>query len=139
MNRADLRLDELLARSSQPDFAWQPFLPGVEIHRVWGDEKADSGALLRYVAGGSVPLHRHEGVEHIYVLRGSQRDERGVYPAGTHVVNPPGSIHAVESSEGCVVLVVWERPNSWVVPEPPSARGNNDTQDPQDLKDLKDS
>jgi anti-sigma factor ChrR (cupin superfamily) len=133
MNRDDLRLDELLARTSQPDFAWRPFLPGVEIHRVWGDEKADSGALLRYVAGGSVPLHRHEGVEHIYVLRGSQRDERGVYPAGTHVVNPPGSIHAVESSEGCVVLVVWERPNSWVVPEPASVR------DVRGTKDLKDS
>jgi len=30
----------------------------------------------------------------VYVLSGTQRDERGVYPAGTHVVNPPGSIHA---------------------------------------------
>jgi anti-sigma factor ChrR (cupin superfamily) len=139
MNRDDLRLDELLARSSQPDFAWQPFLPGVEIHRVWGDEKADSGALLRYVAGGSVPLHRHEGVEHIYVLRGSQRDARGVYPAGTHVVNPPGSIHAVESSEGCVVLVVWERPNSWVAPESQGAQGAEGVKDIQDTKDSKDS
>lgn len=116
MNPDDLRLDELLARANRPDLAWQPFLPGVEIHRVWGDEKAGSGALLRYRAGGAVPAHRHEGVEHVYVLSGTQRDERGVYPAGSHVVNPPGSIHTVESSEGCVVLVVWERPNTWVVP-----------------------
>jgi anti-sigma factor ChrR (cupin superfamily) len=124
MNRDDLRLDEMLARANQPDLAWQPFLPGVEIHRVWGDEKAASAALLRYVAGGAVPPHRHEGVEHVYVLRGAQRDERGVYPAGTHVVNPPGSVHAVESSEGCVVLVVWERPNTWV--ESPSEKTQKD-------------
>jgi anti-sigma factor ChrR (cupin superfamily) len=120
MNRDDLRFDELLARASRPDLAWQPFLPGVEIHRVWGDQQGDgegeSAAFLRYVAGGAVPRHRHEGVEHVYVLSGSQRDERGVYPTGSHVVNPPGSIHAVESTEGCLVLVVWERPNTWVAP-----------------------
>jgi hypothetical protein len=29
-------------------------------------------------------------------------------------VNPPGSRHAVESAEGCLVMVVWERPIQFV-------------------------
>ena len=48
------------------------------------------------------------------MLIGKQRDERGDYPAGTHVVNQPGSTHSVSSPEGCVVFVVWERPNTFL-------------------------
>ena len=48
------------------------------------------------------------------MLIGKQRDERGEYAAGARVVNPPGSVHAVSSPEGCVVLVVWDRPNTFL-------------------------
>jgi len=116
MKREDLRLDELRARAEAPDFPWQPFRERVEIHRLWGDD-ADGGevaALLRYAPGGMVPAHRHEAVEEIYVLRGAQHDQRGVYRAGSHVVNPAGSSHAVESPEGCLVLVIWQTPNTWL-------------------------
>lgn len=118
MNRDNLRLDEIWARAQRPDFPWQRFRDGVEIHRLWGEAEGDeeSAALLRYAAGGSVPAHRHGGVEEIFVLSGSQRDARGVYPAGLHVLNPPGSSHTVESSDGCVVLVIWQKPNSWLEP-----------------------
>jgi len=44
------------------------------------------------------------------VLRGSQRDERGLYGAGTLVVNEPGSTHQVTSDDGCIVLVIWQKP-----------------------------
>jgi anti-sigma factor ChrR (cupin superfamily) len=44
------------------------------------------------------------------VLDGSQRDERGTYPAGTLVANPPGTGHSVSSDEGCVILGFWQRP-----------------------------
>ena len=57
-----------------------------------------------------MPLHEHEGFEHVLVLEGSQEDERGRYPAGTLVLNPPGSRHSVRSPDGCVALLVWERP-----------------------------
>ena len=60
-----------------------------EIHRLWGDPHTRSGALLRYAPGSKVPRHRHEGTEKIYVLIGKQRDERGDYAAGAHVVNQP--------------------------------------------------
>jgi anti-sigma factor ChrR (cupin superfamily) len=116
MKREDLRLDELRARAEAPDFAWQAFREGVEIHRLWGDASGESGVLLRYAPGGMVPAHRHEAVEEIYVLSGAQRDQRGVYPAGAHVVNPAGSSHTVESPNGCLVLVIWQKPNTWLEP-----------------------
>jgi anti-sigma factor ChrR (cupin superfamily) len=107
-------LDDLLARVGRGDVAWEVFRPGVEIHRLWGDPAGASAALLRYAPGASVPRHEHQGVEHIHVLTGAQRDDRGSYSAGAHVVNPPGSDHAVESPEGCVVLAVWEQPNKFL-------------------------
>jgi anti-sigma factor ChrR (cupin superfamily) len=114
MDGLALALDELRALALSPKLSWRQFAPGVSIHRLWGAADARSGALLRYTPGAKVPRHRHEGTEHIYVLLGSQRDERGEYVAGTHVVNPPGSIHAVSSPDGCVVFAVWERPNTFL-------------------------
>ncbi len=114
MDGLALALDELRALALRPKLPWRRFAPGVEIHRLWGTPTTRSGALLRYAAGAKIPRHRHEGIEHIYVLIGAQRDERGEYAAGAHVVNPPGSVHAVSSPEGCVVFVVWERPNTFL-------------------------
>jgi anti-sigma factor ChrR (cupin superfamily) len=109
-------LDELRDRAARadPTLAWTPFRPGVEIHRLWGGPPGESAALLRYAPGAIVPVHRHEGREHVYVLRGAQRDENGLHEAGSYVLNPPGSVHRVESPDGCLVLVVWERPNTFL-------------------------
>jgi len=89
---------------------WQSFRPGVEIYRLYGDSEGPSAALLRYVPGAQVPHHDHTGYEHIFVLSGSQRDRHQTYPAGSLVINAPGTDHAVASDEGCLVLVIWERP-----------------------------
>jgi anti-sigma factor ChrR (cupin superfamily) len=105
-----LVLPDLFALSARPDsLAFSPMRPGVEIHRLWGDPPEGPGAaLLRYAPGASIPAHQHVGHEQILVLAGSQSDERGLYRAGTLIVNAPGSGHAVHSAEGCLVLVVWE-------------------------------
>jgi anti-sigma factor ChrR (cupin superfamily) len=63
--------------------------------------------LLRYQPGARVPSHTHLGVEHIFVVQGSQEDESGHYPAGTLLISPTGSRHQVASAEGCIVLAVW--------------------------------
>jgi anti-sigma factor ChrR (cupin superfamily) len=115
-NAEEPDLAAMLARARQPDLPWEQLYVGVDIHRVWGTVDGASGALLRYAPGSRVPPHRHEGVENVYVLSGAQRDDRGVYEAGAHVVNPPGSSHAVWSPDGCIVYVVWERPNKWLEP-----------------------
>jgi anti-sigma factor ChrR (cupin superfamily) len=107
-------LDELRRRAREPSLAWSPLYPGVEIHRLWGDPPGENAALLRYAPGAAIPRHRHEGHEHIYMLAGAQRDEGGVHEAGSYRVNPPGSVHTVASAGGCLVLVVWERPNTFL-------------------------
>ena len=90
---------------------WEPFRAGIEISRLYGDgDIGPSAALLRYQPGASVQMHRHTGYEHVLVLAGSQRDQNGFHGAGTLVINPPDSRHAVVSDAGCVVLVIWEKP-----------------------------
>jgi anti-sigma factor ChrR (cupin superfamily) len=103
-----LVIPDLAALAAHPErLSWRPHRPGVEIH--WLYESGGGAAFLRYEPGASLPRHRHPGHEHIFVLAGSQEDERGRYGAGALVINPPGSAHSVRSPEGCLVLVVWER------------------------------
>jgi anti-sigma factor ChrR (cupin superfamily) len=102
-------LPALLAVRGLPH--WRPLHPGVEICSLYDfGPDGPSSAILRYAPGGAVPIHVHEGFEHIFVLQGEQQDHRGRYPAGTCVLNPPGTRHEVRSPEGCIVIVIWERP-----------------------------
>jgi anti-sigma factor ChrR (cupin superfamily) len=94
---------------------WQAFREGVEA--VWlyrGGEGDPASALLRYQPGAGVPRHRHVGWEHIVILAGSQRDETATYRVGDIIANRPGSEHAVQSDDGCVALLVWEKPPQFV-------------------------
>ncbi|MBD2176829.1 cupin domain-containing protein [Pseudanabaena sp. FACHB-1998] len=101
---------ELLTRSNYDDFPWEAFREGVEIYRLYKDDTGASAALLRYEAGAKVPHHSHSGYEHIFVLSGSQSDAHGKYTKGSVIINPPNTSHQVQSEEGCIVLIVWERP-----------------------------
>lgn len=89
---------------------WQPFHAGIDCLPIY--ETPDDGPaamLLRYAPGAQAPAHVHQGVEHILILSGSQTDERGHHPAGSLLISPPGSEHHVHSTDGCVVLAIWER------------------------------
>lgn len=85
-----------------------PFRAGVEICPL--HEGIPQVALLKYHPGASVPLHRHEGLETIMVLDGSQTDEKGTITAGDVALNLPGTQHSVRSRDGCVVLIQWTKP-----------------------------
>lgn len=92
-------------------YAWEPFREGVEIARIYGDgTSGPAAALLRYAPGAQVPPHGHTGFEHILVLQGSQRDERGTYGPGSCLIHGEGTAHSVASPEGCVVLAFWYSP-----------------------------
>ncbi len=102
-----------------PAIPWQPFQPGVEIHRLYGDGVAGpAAALLRFSPGGKIPLHFHTGYEHIMVLDGSQVDEHGQLLAGGLRIHPPGSSHSVTSEAGCIVLAIYEKPVSFPLQKP---------------------
>ena len=95
----------------QGHIAWQPYREGVEIHRLYGDGiTGPIAALIRYRAGGEVPLHVHIGYEHIIILAGSQRMGNEVFGTGTLIINPPGTQHKVSSDDGCIVLAIYEKP-----------------------------
>lgn len=103
---------DLLSLAENSDaFTWQPFRPGVTIHRLYGDgQQGPSAALLKYEPGATIPEHEHTGYEHIVILSGSQRDATGNHQRGTLVINPPGSSHDLVSEAGCIVLIIWEKP-----------------------------
>ena len=91
--------------------AWQPFGDGIEASWLYQNgAHGPAAAYLRYSPGARVPRHWHAGYEHVFVLQGSQSDHNGRHTAGSLVVNEPGSAHELVSEEGCVVLVIWERP-----------------------------
>ncbi len=104
---------KLLDQLGALDF--RPLRDGVQIASVAGGANGGPhAAILRYEPGAHVPAHRHVGFEVIYVLEGSQRDERGSYSAGALAVNHPGDVHSVHSDEGCTVLIFWEKPVEFV-------------------------
>ena len=70
-----------------------------------GDEVARATSIVRYEAGAKFPVHTHEFGEEILVLEGVLSDEAGNYPAGTYIMNPPGSSHAPFSENGCTLFV----------------------------------
>ncbi len=94
------------------NMTFEPFRDGVEICHL--GRGGPDVALLRYAPGASVPRHRHQGLEVIIVLSGSQSDDHGRYRAGDVVLNPKGTEHEVWSVDGCTVLIQWERPVAFV-------------------------
>ncbi len=70
-----------------------------------GGEVAVASTIVRYAAGSSFHQHTHHHGEEFIVLDGTFSDERGDYPVGTYVHNPPGSSHAPRSRDGCVIFV----------------------------------
>ena len=70
-----------------------------------GDEVAKATSIVRYQPGSRFKTHTHEFGEEILVLDGIFSDETGDYPAGTYIMNPPGSSHAPYSKTGCTLFV----------------------------------
>ena len=81
--------------------------PGVERRMLdrRGDEIARATSVVRYAAGTQFARHTHDFGEEILVLDGVFSDETGSYPAGTYIMNPPGSSHSPRSELGCTLFV----------------------------------
>ena len=70
-----------------------------------GAEVARATSLVRYAPRSVFPAHTHELGEEFLVLEGVFSDERGDYPAGTYVRNPPDSRHSPRTAPGCIIFV----------------------------------
>ena len=90
------------------DLPWIPS-PALGVERRMfdrqGHELARATSIVRYEAGAKFPAHTHEFGEEILVLDGVFSDETGSYPAGTYIMNPPGSSHTPFSESGCTLFV----------------------------------
>jgi anti-sigma factor ChrR (cupin superfamily) len=88
--------------------AWLPSpMAGVERRMLdrRGGEVARATSIMRYAPGSRFERHSHGGGEEILVLDGVFLDERGRYPAGSWLRNPPGSPHRPWSDSGCSIWV----------------------------------
>ncbi len=61
--------------------------------------------LVKFEPGGELGHHDHPEGEELLVLRGTLKDEKGIYPEGTWMRSPPGSSHAPGSETGALVWV----------------------------------
>jgi len=102
---ADLTERAVVDTKAQP-WVGSP-LPGVQRKMLErdGEEVARATSLVRYTSGSSFAAHEQGGGEEFLVLEGVFSDERGDYPAGTYVRNPPGSRHRPFSRDGCMLFV----------------------------------
>jgi anti-sigma factor ChrR (cupin superfamily) len=119
---ARLELKDLFHIAENADsIAWQPFRDGVDIYRLYGEATSGpTAALIRFRENGRVPMHEHQGYEHILVLSGSQRDQNSTAIAGTLMINAPGTRHSIVSEAGCIVLAIYEKPVKFAAGEVPA-------------------
>ncbi len=74
-----------------------------------GDEVARATSLVCYAPHSQFAPHTHGGGEEFLVLEGVFQDERGDFPVGSYVRNPPGTRHTPRSEPGCVIFVkLWQ-------------------------------
>ena len=80
-------------------------------------EDKDTGlvtGLFRFQPGAKLPYHEHVAVEQTWVLEGSLKDDEGEATAGNFVWRPAGNRHDAWSPNGCLVLSVFLKPNTFL-------------------------
>jgi quercetin dioxygenase-like cupin family protein len=83
------------------------FADGIEVKDL-GTANGTSMQLVRFAAGASFPLHRHNGPEFIYLLEGDAVQEGQVLSAGWAAVAETGTTDSnFHSPAGCVFLTVY--------------------------------
>lgn len=95
--------------SNTEKLAWsRTDLSGVDrrmLERSGNDGSKRATSIVRYEAGSSYSLHCHPYGEEIFVIDGVFSDEKGDFPTGSYIRNPPGSYHQSYSKYGCIIFV----------------------------------
>jgi anti-sigma factor ChrR (cupin superfamily) len=110
---------------SRPDLPWRPWTEygrdGVDVCPLFAssDDGGAAALLVRFRPGAHGDRHEHLGYELMLVLDGVLEDDNGgFFPAGTLVVEGPGSVHQALSRRGCTVLAIRERAASPFADQP---------------------
>jgi len=98
-------------------------IEGIQMRRLYIDEKADRlTVLIKMAAGSRYPSHRHGGPEECYVISGDLGTGDIKMHAGDYKIAHKGSVDGVQSTEsGCLLLVVSSLHDE-VLPPRPDAR-----------------
>ena len=80
-----------------------------EVHWLFKADQANgaSAAIIKYLPGGSVPPHFHNGHELIFVLDGEMITSTGTVKKNDLVLLKPGSSHSSSCEIGCLALILW--------------------------------
>jgi anti-sigma factor ChrR (cupin superfamily) len=80
-----------------------------------GSRRASPGSNGRscWAPGARLPRHEHVAIEQTYVLEGSFADHAGVCGPGQYVWRRAGSRHEAWTDEGCLMLAVFLKPNTF--------------------------
>lgn len=83
---------------------WQPFLPGIEIKRLWNPVTV----MLRCGPGAVLPAHPHAQTEHIVVISGDFVVGGRTFRTGDWHSSPAGNDHGEARTEGgCLLLIQY--------------------------------
>jgi anti-sigma factor ChrR (cupin superfamily) len=95
---------------------WKPTpTAGVDMKVLLRDEETGlMTALFRWQPGTNLDLHEHIEIEQSYILSGSLEDDEGIARAGEFVWRPSGNRHAPWSTEGCLLIAFFLKPNRFL-------------------------
>ena len=96
---------------------WRNYIvSGISFANLYVDrEKREYTCLMRLEPGVRFPLHRHGGVEEVFMLEGDLEVEGEVCYPGDYIRSFPNSLHAPVSRDGCLLLVKSSLDNEMIV------------------------
>lgn len=96
---------------------WRKYtVSGISFANLYVDrEKREFTCLMRLEAGVEFPLHRHGGVEEVFMLEGDLEVEGEICYPGDYIRSFPNSIHGPVSHNGCLLLVKSSLDNEMIV------------------------
>lgn len=87
------------------EIPWREMHPGIHAKPLWTDDATKRRVqLTRFDPGASLPRHRHDGDEILYVIEGALDDDFGTVTAGNIGYRPNGCVHSVTTQNGGTVL-----------------------------------
>jgi len=105
-----INLADLTANPESYDFF--TFRPNLEKLILAGKADTQHISILWYtVLNGQVESHYHDKTESVYVIKGTQTDNKGTYPTDSLYFNPPGSSHKISNSSGFFILAYASPPD----------------------------